>query len=256
MAGVEVLISPAWTRVSDGPGSRSVRLLPDSVLTTGTQVATEGHGRVALRLVSGTSVRLDVDTRVRLASASLLVLEQGAVYVDTELAGGESADKVTIRTRYGDVRDIGTQFEVRVEEVSLRVRVREGTAVLETRSGSHEIDRGVELELDDSGAVARRAVLPYGVEWDWLVEITPVFELEGHRLREFLDWVSRERGLRLRFEDRALLSSAEEIVLNGSIEGLSIDDALDAVLPTCRMSHRIEQGQLVIRALEGDRGAA
>ena len=48
-------------------------------------------------------------------------------------------------------------------------------------------------------------------------------------------------------EDTVFLDA--DIVLNGSIEGMSLDEALQSVLPTCRMRHRIEDGILRIEPL-------
>ncbi|HSF44150.1 MAG TPA: FecR family protein, partial [Thermoanaerobaculia bacterium] len=75
-----------------------------------------GGGRASLRLPDGTVVRLDEDTRVRLASAVALELERGAIYADTE------SGTLEVRTPLGTVRDIGTRFAVRLAEPALRVQ--------------------------------------------------------------------------------------------------------------------------------------
>jgi hypothetical protein len=76
-------------------------------------------------------------------------------------------------------------------------------------------------------------------------------EIEGRPVGEFLDWIARERGLQLTFEDPALYVTAAETGLNGSIDGMSLDQALEAVLPTCGMTHHIQNGTLtVLRANE------
>ena len=74
-----------------------------------------------------------------------------------------------------------------------------------------------------------------------------MMELGGRSLQEFLDWMARERGLQLRFASPEVAASAPGIVLNGSIDGMTLDEALESVLPTCRMSHRIEGDALLIR---------
>jgi hypothetical protein len=75
-----------------------------------------------------------------------------------------------------------------------------------------------------------------------------MLDLEGRSAREFLDWVARERGWGLSFSDETVARSAEEIVLGGTVERLTLDEALDAVLPTCRMTYRVEAGVLWIAA--------
>ena len=86
-------------------------------LTAGTVVETtkaaDRSSGVAVRLSAGQSVRIDAGTRVRLVSGSTLELERGAVYIDTAEA---QMAAVEISTPHGSVRDIGTQFEVRLGE--------------------------------------------------------------------------------------------------------------------------------------------
>ena len=70
-------------------------------------------------------------------------------------------------------------------------------------------------------------------------------------LSVFLDWVAREGGWTIRFADEALRRSAPSIVLRGSIDGLTPEQALEAILPTCGLTHRIANGTVTI-----DRGSA
>jgi hypothetical protein len=78
--------------------------------------------------------------------------------------------------------------------------------------------------------------------------VTPTFDLEGLTARAFLDRVARERGWTLTFADAELARSAEEIVLAGTVERLTLEQSLDAVLPTCRMTHRLDDGVLRIES--------
>ena len=71
-----------------------------------------------------------------------------------------------------------------------------------------------------------------------------MLDLQGRTAREFLDWVARERGWTLVFADAEVARSAEEIVLGGTVEALTLDQALDAVLPTCRMVYEVMDGVL------------
>ena len=204
-----------------------------------------GEGRVALLLDGRTSVRLDRDTRVRVLSPTSVALDRGRLYVDS----GPTAGSMEIHTDAGLIRDIGTQFEVRAREGAVRVRVREGKVILNTEEQSHEIGAGGQLEVDAAGAVTRGEIATHGELWDWVTAIAPMLELEGLSAHEFLDWAARESGWELRFADQDLERSAESIVLSGSTEGLTIQQALDAVLPTCRMAHQVHEGVLLVRRL-------
>lgn len=216
-------------------------------VVSGSELTTGEAGLVAVRLASGHSVRLAGATVVRLVGPAALALDRGTVYVDSGEREGQ--ETLTLHTPVGDVEEIGTQFELQLDEESLRIRVREGSVLLHQEEQVHEVKLGTELVVDGQGKTTAREIPAHGPEWEWISGVTPMLDLEGRTARAFLDWVARERGLGLRFADDAVARAAAETVLGGTIEGLTLDEALAAVLPTCRMVHRIEDGDLVIEAV-------
>jgi hypothetical protein len=72
-----------------------------------------------------------------------------------------------------------------------------------------------------------------------------MMDIEGRSLREYLNWISRERGFTLRFADPGTAGKADAIILDGSVEGLTLEESLAAVLATCNLSHRVE-GEILI----------
>jgi len=245
-----VTLVPAEGR-SRGAGPRPLGV--GDAVPAGMTVETGAEGRVAFRLASGPSVRVARDTRLSMASDSVLVLNRGTLYVDSGVEHGDGTP-VEVRTPAGVVRDIGTQFEVHSTADSLRVRVREGQVVLEAGDRAHHAEPGVELLLGARGEVTRRSISPYGAEWSWTHRIAPPFALEGRSLNQFLEWVARESGRRVSFADEGTASAAETVVLHGSIEGLTPEEALAAVLPTCGMSHLLNEGIFIERAQGGPVG--
>ncbi len=155
-----------------------------------------------------------------------------------------------VHTPLGRIQSLGTQFEIRLRQDSVRVRQREGTVVLHHGEGSHEVQAGTELEMDRDGSVVGRPLSAYGPEWDWIVGITPMIDLEGLTARDFLEWVARERGWRLAFTDADVALASGEIVLGGTASELTSDEALNAVLPTCRMTYDVREGVLLIAAAQ------
>jgi ferric-dicitrate binding protein FerR (iron transport regulator) len=205
------------------------------------------NGRAALRLAGGATVRLDMETRLRFASATALELERGALYVDTG-AGPRAA--IEVRTPIGTVRDIGTQFAVRIadhEKAVLSVQVRDGSVRTEHRGRAYLTPAGQELVLHHDGRAERREVTAHGPAWEWVLEASPGFDIEGRTLREFLGWVSRETGWRVRYADAGLADTAAKIVLHGSIGDLRADRAPFAVLPGAGLEGELEDGTLVVR---------
>jgi ferric-dicitrate binding protein FerR (iron transport regulator) len=219
-------------------------------VTARATLETASQGRAALRLAIGGSLRLDENTLVRLVSATEVFLERGALYLDSDRDPGGHAS-VAVSTHEGVVREVGTQFEVQVASGGVRVRVREGQIALERRDGSHEAGAGEQLTIQQN-QVSRGRVPPHGPHWDWVQRIAPGFELEGGSLAGFLDWVSRETGRPIRFDDDRLARESTFVTLHGSIEGLSPEEALSAVLPTCGFVHRFSEGAVVVgRARDG-----
>jgi hypothetical protein len=239
----------AADRASENPQAVAVprlALMGDAV-REGDGVETTSGGRAALRLASGVQVRIDRGTRLRFVSDALLVLDEGAVYVDS---GGRSS--IEVRTSVGDVRDIGTTFEVRLLGPSaLRVRVRDGRVQLRQSQQSFDAARGEELTLDGSGRVARRMIAVSGTEWAWASTVSRPFALEGQSLKAFLDWISADNGWELRFADAATERKSATTIVHGSIQGLTPEEALSAVLPTVGVEHALEDGVLRIRSSDG-----
>jgi ferric-dicitrate binding protein FerR (iron transport regulator) len=250
-ARVEALVDAAWIHPASAPPTGAARALRlGDAIAAGSELGTPERGRVALRTGSGHSVRLDRSSDVRVVSATVLYLARGSVYVDSGGAAEATATPLTIRTPFGDVRDLGTQFEVSASASTLRVRVREGDVVV-SGTASLRIGAGEEAVLSERGDVVRRDLESFGSEWSWAEEIAPPLDIDGRSAREFLEWVARERGLELRFATPELEVAAPGIVLHGSIRGMTLDQALASILPTCRMSYRIERSVLRIDSTEG-----
>lgn len=213
---------------------------------------TSQPGRAAFRLGDGASVRLDAGSRVRLAANDALVLERGAVYVDAARVAS-----VEVRTTLGTVRDIGTQFEVRLLEDSstdpaLRVRVREGLIVLRHQGSEHEAGVGTELTLHGDGTVERDTVATSGPHWAWILDAAPLPDIEGQKLSFFLDWLRRESGWTVSFADDATEERALGTVLHGSLKGLSLAEAMTVVFESSSLDFTVVEGELLLFPTEAE----
>ena len=203
-----------------------------------------GAGRAALELADGSSLRLDRSTRFELLASRRLRLEAGALYLD---ASGD--EPFTIETPFGDVHDIGTQFEVSLDAGGVRVRVREGLVDVQGPDGSHSAAAGDEIKLGPGGALSRRPVASHGEPWQPYLDVAPTYALEGSTLESYLEWLRRETGWRLEFRDPSIQTASRTIVLHGSLEGLSVTETPLPVLRTCGLGGRIEDGVLEIFSL-------
>ncbi|MDH3745813.1 MAG: FecR family protein [Acidobacteriota bacterium] len=244
-------------RADGGTFEPGASLVEGSVISTKT--GPTGPSLLAVRLSNGHSVRLDSDSRVRLLSGAALDLIEGAVYVDSGAAhvahaASAAGSSVEITTVFGAVRDIGTQFEVRIQDggaATLRLRVREGVVSVSRGAETHSAEAGQELTVDTRGAVEVGTVSRHGSEWDWAIEAAPGLEIEGLRLQEYLDWLTRETGIQARYSDSGVGESAGDIELFGSIEGLSPIQSVDAVLPSTGLDYQLAGHDLLIGSRPG-----
>ena len=264
LPSVGSLVAPrpvATVDLARGP----VQLSTGTALAAGAVLDTGPGERLAVRLADdGPSVRVDADSRVRLVSPTRLELERGAVYVDGDRPGGPS---VEVRTTFGVVRDIGTQFEVRLLDgegegegasgdgnaagSTLRVRVREGEIVLTTEDGAeHGAVFGEQLKARAGGTVERALTPTFGESWSWVLVTAAVPDIEGRPLGVFLDWLMREGGWTLAYADGATEARVAATSLHGTIDGLNAEEAMPMVLEGSGLGFTIEDDRFVLRTAD------
>jgi ferric-dicitrate binding protein FerR (iron transport regulator) len=237
-ASILLVIGLGWRFWPESPSLVARIERSGQTINAGARLET-GEAPEAFRLEGGSSLRLDAGSRVRLVSASEIRLESGAVYLDSE-----GTDKVAVHTPLGTVTELGTQFEVRLLESAVRVRVREGAVRLE----SHRADAGTELTLQADGSVTRSRIAAYGPPWSWVLKAAPPLQIEGLTLAEVLKRIVRETGWTIRYDDPSIAASAGEIVVHGDVGHLAPDQALEVVLPGAGLDHRIVDGVLILKA--------
>jgi ferric-dicitrate binding protein FerR (iron transport regulator) len=233
----------------------------DSVMSGST--VTTSAGTLAMTLTTGVHLRLDASSTARMDSPTDVALERGAVYVDSAGArpSQRGASPISIHTPAGLVRDIGTQFQVRIAGAGIRIQVRDGQ-VRVTHANGVDARAGAGEELfsrpdRSDGSISRRRSAATGSEWAWAERAAPAFSVEGTTLGAFLDWVSREGAWDVTFADSRFSTSARATVLHGRpdlLTGLTPAETLDVILPTCGLRHRID-GERVVIARDTSAGA-
>ncbi len=186
--------------------------------------------RAAVHLDNGLALRIDRGTTFKLVSDERLALSAGALYVDA--APGTSSDAFTVETHSGAVRHLGTQYQVRMQPDGIDVAVREGRVMIESEASTAIARAGEQLTISTRGSVQRSSIGSSDAQWQWASEIAPPFAIENASLAAFLSWISRETGRRLVYESAAVQSTAANVTLHGSIDGLTPDVAISAVLAT------------------------
>jgi hypothetical protein len=247
-AAAALMLAVVW-RQPDAPAPDTIVGRHNGMpIRLGSVLRTESATRTALQLANGIDVRVDVNSEIAFNDLGTIALRRGALFVDTGSAKDHRA-AVAIRTPLGTVRDVGTRFEVRMIDLQrgMRIRVRDGLVRLTTAATSENGERGTELVALLDGAIRRAATSLSGPEWDWVTLAAPPFDLDGETLATFLAWVAREGGWDVRFENDKLAASASTIIINGSVEGLTPEEALRSVLATCGLTHRISGSVVTIR---------
>jgi ferric-dicitrate binding protein FerR (iron transport regulator) len=246
IATVETVIGRAL--VTSRGSVQGIGVTAGGRLLIGDRVDTSSGGRVVVVLSEGVTAKLDERSSLALDAANTLVLAAGAVFIESDPSYNNAA--VQVQTPLGVVRHIGTQFEVRWDDQRLRVRVRDGVISLDNPDGQWTSRGGEALVLARGSVPARHLIATSGPEWGWINQLAPPFTLEGSTLRAFLAWIERHHGIRHQYADPSLRDRVEQIVLHGSIRGLTAEEALAAVLPASGLTFR-RQGDVVILAPAG-----
>jgi ferric-dicitrate binding protein FerR (iron transport regulator) len=222
-------------------------------IRVGQVLMTGADGRASLRYRDA-DVRLDVATTVRF-DAARLVLERGAVYVDTDGARAPGEPNVLIETPFGMVGHTGTQFVARVDDTGLTVAVRQGTVFVKANADRRDLtaaaDSSTIAAVDASGAIDIRNAPPFGGVWAWVPSASPGFSADGRSVDAYLDWISREYGYSIDYRDAATEARAKSTLLHGDLGGLTVGAALDALSATTDLVVDLASGELRV-ASKGD----
>jgi ferric-dicitrate binding protein FerR (iron transport regulator) len=213
------------------------------------QIRTADDARLALTLGSGLQLRIDRGSTLAFNDLGHAALDAGAVYVDSGPPAANRAPALEITTPHGSVSHLGTQYEARLDGDALVVSVREGRVSVVHGAARVEGAAGEQLVIGDGRPVERLSLAGNATSWAWTGEIAPAYRVEGQTLHEFLEWAARETGREIRYADGAARDDASTLELHGSVEGLTPDQALTAVLATTSLPVTIDPTRIEV----GDR---
>lgn len=228
------------------PGGDWHPLTPAAGLQPGTTLRTAPGGGIGLRLPGGASLRLAENTEASLIAAQLVGLARGAAYVDAQTG----ADKLEIRTAAGVVRNLGTQFELRYEQSTLRLSVRQGAVLLQGLDREIRAEAGQRLTLDASGHLQRETIPSYDSDWAWVQDLAPSPDLQNLPLLQFLSWVERETGREVHFAQPRVEARARETFLHGRPGRFTPMDALAVMLATTDFRYVAGEDVILIEEAE------
>ena len=196
-------------------------------LEAGMQLRTHTASRVAMAMANGQILRVDENTELLALADDRLRLTYGAVYIDS--ADSQPSASVFVETDYGVAHDVGTQFQVRIDDTGLMIGVRDGLVNLaRTDDTQVEIDSGWLYEMSTGGDDEIRPDDSAG-RWAWVDTVVTEFDLDGATLHDYLLWYAREKGVQLEWADVVSEEKAQAIRLSGSIEDQSLDAGMQTV---------------------------
>jgi ferric-dicitrate binding protein FerR (iron transport regulator) len=221
------------------------------VLRRNDHVRTDARSRASLKLGQDLSVRMDVDTSMKLVAADRVELEHGALYIDSR-----GQKPLLVVTDVGTVRHLGTQYQVRSLAGEIDVSVREGRIEVRNTRGSNTASAGERLRVTAQGDVSRTYLSRGDGSWSWATQAVPVPDIENETLAAFLDWIASETGREIIYASPVAQELANTIRLHGSIRGLDLDTALDVVLQTTELRRDQAKDEFIVitNASPGDSG--
>jgi ferric-dicitrate binding protein FerR (iron transport regulator) len=211
----------------------------------GDLIATGPGGGVSLLLARNVSLRIDENTRVQVDAGDRFTLLNGRVYADTGQFIYRDGGLI-VETAFGRVRDIGTQFAVAADSASLDISVREGRVELTRETETQAARMGERLTLVDGQGASISRLDTHDPYWNWIADLTPAFDMTNKSLLDFLKWAARETGRELRFTTDESRMFAMRTDVYGSVDGLTPDEALAAILSTTSLDYRIERDKVVL----------
>jgi ferric-dicitrate binding protein FerR (iron transport regulator) len=216
------------------------------VVVAGRTLETGTDGRAAIALPGGMSLRVDRDTRIALVDSSRLRLERGTLYLDSGSGQARTA-QLRVETPTGTVRHVGTQYELRLLDAGVQLRVREGRVEFRSPTGLVEHGQsGEQLVIFRDGRVQRGEAPRAGPSWDWIADATPELDLEGMSLTRFLAWAGRELGFAVTFAPAISEAELASVIVHGSTSGLTPAEALRAVFATTSFEATIVGDRIVV----------
>jgi ferric-dicitrate binding protein FerR (iron transport regulator) len=214
-------------------GQASPTALPGQILRNGDGVQTGTASALALRWGSY-DVRLNEDSRIRLYD-DRIELQAGELYVSSD-SRQKGRQHIAIVTPRATVRDIGTQFIVRLQGDGLVSTVRAGSIVVATENEelTASAQPGKPQQVSLNGKLVLDEVAT-GTDWDWIYALSPAFDTRGRSVHDFLSWSVRESGMTLQFDSESTEIAVRLAILGpADISALDPEQAVDLVMSTTR----------------------
>jgi hypothetical protein len=196
-----------------------------SAITVGQSIVTDKDAGIGLEWGGGGSLRIDANTRVEFISAEAIYLRSGRIYFDStpsdliaSISSGSKETKFRIETDHGTVTHVGTQYMTFTSRGELTVSVREGRVSMSSSYHDEMVLEGQQLKVEGSRRASVANFPRHGAAWDWVEQTSPIADVDGRSVDEFLGWVGRETGLQIVYESPEAEQKANSGILRGKVD--------------------------------------
>jgi ferric-dicitrate binding protein FerR (iron transport regulator) len=224
-------------RADSGAAAPRALLAAGAHLQTGEVIETAPGSRLVLRRPGGATIHLAANSSASWQTTDALRLQRGVIYIDTDTADG-GADALEIVTHTGRIRHVGTRYSVQVDELEVRVMVRDGAVSIGDSRASQRLDSGYAARIGADGRMTAATLRPGEGPWHWLAVETPSFVVEGRSLHAVLLDMAQAAGQPVSYASTAVEAESRDLLLHGPTLELDAEAAVDAVLLTTRFVRR------------------
>ena len=243
-----------------GEQSELHKLSDLSAITVGQKIVTGPDSGIGLEWGNGGSLRIDAETRVEFISAEAIYLRSGRIYFDSTpsdlIASGSTGTKPTqfrIETDHGAVSHSGTQYMTETSSETLVITVREGKVSIDGNYHDETALEGQRMEVVGNTRASVVNFARHGVAWDWVEHTSPIADVDGRSVDEFLSWVSRETGLRIVYESPEAEQKASSGILRGKVD-MDPRSALAFRMMGEDLDWHIDGGTITVSLIDGNSG--
>ena len=203
-----------------------------------TEFATGPSETATVSLLDGTVVRLAPQSRLRIdvGSSTRRVSFEGRAFF---AVAHDPTRPFEIQTTAGEVRVLGTRFDLHAEERDLQVAVVEGEVSLQSRGRETRVGRGeMGRVLRGVTVPAIRATVDTSTAW-----LGTFFAFQSTPLRDAAAEITRRSGLRIRIADPALSDHSVTGYFDERDPAVMMRVICAAVVADCS----VRAGQVVVR---------
>ena len=243
-----------------GEQSTLHRLADTSVVLSGQTIKTDRDSGIGLAWGNGGSLRIAADSVIEFVAANKVYLHSGRIYFDSmpsdlsaAISGGSNSAELSIETDHGAITHLGTQYMTYTSSDRLEVSVREGEVAIDGKYYDVKALAGQQLSISGSARATVLNIDRYGSAWRWVEETSPLVNMDGRSVDDFLNWVSRETGLKVEYPDSATKRAAQATVLKGNVN-LKPSEQLDFWLQGQDLSWHTDGGSIKVSAIDGSSG--